>query len=489
MTQIHEMNAVALAEKIRTKELSAQAVLEHFLRRIETHDSELNCFLSLNDKNHAEAEAIDSCISAGEDPGILAGVPVAIKDNIDVEGMRTTCGSRFLENFVAPFDATVVKRLKKAGAVIIGKTNLDEFAMGSSTENSAFGPTRNPWDKNRIPGGSSGGSAAAVAARLCPVSLGSDTGGSIRQPASFCGVLGVKPTYGRVSRYGLVAFGSSLDQVGPFTNSAHDAARVTGVLAGSCDLDSTAANVEVPDYEAGLDLGLNGLRIGVPKEFMAEGIDESVRNRIQESIDLMKEAGAKIVEVSLPHTKYAIPVYYIVATSEASSNLARYDGVGYGRRQEDTEDIMDMFMKSRLHGFGDEVKRRIMLGTYCLSSGYYDAYYDKAQRVRTLIRQDFEQAFQNCDVIVGPTAPTPPFKLGEKTDDPLTMYLADILTASLNLAGMPGMSTPAGFIENRNSRLPVGLQVIAAPFREDMIFRVAAAHEQLPALTKEAPIL
>ncbi|MFT7618220.1 MAG: aspartyl-tRNA(Asn)/glutamyl-tRNA(Gln) amidotransferase subunit A [Planctomycetota bacterium] len=488
MTPIHEMSAIDLAEEIRAGRLSAVEVHKHFCDRISAHNGELNCFLEMNERGADEAAAIDASIAAGNDPGVLAGVPIAIKDNIDVNGMHTTCGSKFLENFVAPFDATVIKRLRAAGAVILGKTNLDEFAMGSSTENSAFGPTKNPWGQERIPGGSSGGSSAAVAARLCPVALGSDTGGSIRQPASFCGVMGVKPTYGRVSRYGLVAFGSSLDQIGPFANTAADTARVTRVMAGHCEMDSTAANREVQDYEAELGKGLKGLKIGVPGEFMDERIDANVRERIREAVETMREAGAEIVEVSLPHTKYSIPVYYIVATSEASSNLARYDGVGYGVRNEGDGDILSMFMKSRLDGFGDEVKRRIMLGTYCLSSGYYDAYYEKAQRVRTLLRQDFENAFKECDVIVGPTAPTPPFKLGEKTDDPITMYLADILTASLNLAGLPGMSTPAGFVEDEGQKLPVGMQIIAPPFREDLMFRVASAHEALTGFTKESPL-
>ncbi len=488
MPELHEMSAVDLATRIRSGELSAVSVLEHFNNRIKNLDGDLNCFLSLNSESQKEAAAVDAKVKNGEDPGPLAGVPIAIKDNIDIEGMRTTCGSKFLKDFVAPFNATVIDRLRAAGAVLIGKTNLDEFAMGSSTENSAFGPTKNPWDKERIPGGSSGGSAAAVASRLCPIALGSDTGGSIRQPAAFCGVLGTKPTYGRISRYGLVAFGSSLDQIGPFTHCTADAARVTEVMSGACAKDSTASNTEVPHFEDALGQDLSGLRIGVAKEFMDDRIDQDVRDKVMESIKVMEEAGAEIVDISLPHTEYSIPVYYIVATSEASSNLARYDGVGYGTRHEGDGDIMSLFMKSRLEGFGDEVKRRIMLGTYCLSSGYYDAYYDKAQRVRTLLRQDFENAFEKCDVIVGPTTPTLPFKIGEKTDDPITMYLADILTASLNLAGLPGISVPAGFLDEGDGKLPVGMQIIAPPFREDLIFRVADAHERNTGFSKEAAI-
>ncbi len=488
MPEIHEMSAVDLATRVRSGELSAVSVLEHFNNRIKTLDGDLNCFLSLNSESQKEAAAVDAKVKNGEDPGPLAGVPIAIKDNIDIKGLKTTCASKFLENFVAPFSATVIDRLRAAGAVLIGKTNLDEFAMGSSTENSAFGPTKNPWDKERIPGGSSGGSAAAVASRLCPIALGSDTGGSIRQPAAFCGVLGMKPTYGRISRYGLVAFGSSLDQIGPFTHCTADAARVTEVMSGACSKDSTAANTKVPHFEDALGQDLAGLRIGVAKEFMDDRIDQAVRDKVMESIKVMEESGAEVVDISLPHTEYSIPVYYIVATSEASSNLARYDGVGYGTRHEGDGDIMSLFMKSRLEGFGDEVKRRIMLGTYCLSSGYYDAYYDKAQRVRTLLRQDFENAFEKCDVIVGPTTPTLPFKIGEKTDDPITMYLADILTASLNLAGLPGVSVPAGFLDDGDSKLPVGMQIIAPPFREDLIFRVADAHERNTGFSKEAAI-
>ncbi len=488
MSEIHDWSAIEIAEAVRARKLSAVEVLRALRARIAEHDGELGAFLRLNDEAEGEALAIDAALAEGKDPGPLAGVPIAIKDNIHVRDQITSCGSRFLEDFHAPFEATAVERLRAAGAVILGKTNLDEFAMGSSTENSAFGPTRNPWDEDRAPGGSSGGSAAAVAARFCPVALGSDTGGSIRQPAAFCGVFGLKPTYGRVSRYGLVAFGSSLDQIGPFTRRAADAALVTRIMSGADPMDSTAATREVDDYEAVIGQGLEGLRIGVAREFMDDRIDPELRSRVKEAIDALGDAGAEIVEIDLPHTKYAIPTYYIVATSEASSNLARYDGVGYGLRAEQAKDILEMFKKSRMKGFGDEVKRRIILGTYCLSAGSYDAFYDKALRVRTLLRRDFERAFERCDLVLGPTTPTLPFKLGEKTDDPIAMYLADILTASLNLAGLPGASLPAGFIEQDGKKLPVGLQVIADRFREDLIFRVAAALEHLKGFAKESPI-
>ncbi|MCB9833112.1 MAG: Asp-tRNA(Asn)/Glu-tRNA(Gln) amidotransferase subunit GatA [Planctomycetes bacterium] len=488
MSEIHDMGVIEIAEAVRSGKTTALEVLEALRARIQGHDRAFGAFLRLDDEALDQARALDAAVAAGRDPGPLAGVPIAIKDNIHVAEQLTTCGSRILEDFRAPFEATAIGRLRAAGAIFIGKTNLDEFAMGSSTENSAFGPTRNPWDDGRTPGGSSGGSAAAVAARFCPAALGSDTGGSIRQPASFCGVLGLKPTYGRVSRYGLVAFGSSLDQIGPFTRSAADAARITRIMAGADPLDSTAATVAVPDYEATIGEGLEGLRLGVAREFMDDRIDARVRQRIQESVDAFARAGAEIVEVDLPHTRYAIPTYYIVATSEASSNLARYDGVGYGHRNTEAKDILAMFMKSRMEGFGDEVKRRIILGTYCLSAGSYDAFYDKALRVRSLLRRDFEQAFERCDLVLGPTTPTPPFRLGEKVDDPIAMYLADILTASLNLAGLPGASIPAGFVEEDGRRLPVGLQVIANRFREDLIFRVANAHEHLHGFAKESPI-
>jgi aspartyl-tRNA(Asn)/glutamyl-tRNA(Gln) amidotransferase subunit A len=405
----------------------------------------------------------------------LAGIPLAIKDVVCVRGVPATCSSRILEAFVPPYNAFVVNKLEAAGAIVLGKTNLDEFAMGSSTENSAFGVTRNPWDPTCVPGGSSGGSAAAVAADMCAGALGSDTGGSIRQPAGFCGVAGLKPTYGRVSRYGLVAFASSLDQIGPLTKDVRDAAILLGVLAGHDPMDSTSAQVPVPDYEAALGSDLHGLRIGIPAEYFIEGTDREVASAIREAIKTLEGLGAIQVPVRLPHTEYAIATYYLVATAEASSNLGRYDGVKYGYRTPKSDHLIDMYMKSRREGFGPEVKRRIMLGTYALSAGYYDAYYLKALKVRTLIRQDFTEAFQRCDAIVTPTSPTAAFALGAKAQDPLQMYLADVFTISANLAGIPGISVNCGFT---SGGLPIGLQILGKPFDETTILKAAHAYEQ-----------
>ena len=404
----------------------------------------------------------------------LTGIPVAIKDNMCTKGIRTTCGSKILFNFVPPYESTVTSRLKEQGFVLVGKTNMDEFAMGSSTENSGFQITKNPWDPERIPGGSSGGSAAAVAADECIAALGSDTGGSIRQPASLCGVVGMKPTYGRVSRYGLVAYASSLDQIGPITKDVRDSALMLNVIAGHDPRDSTSAPVSVPDFTAVLGRDIKGLKIGIPKEYFIEGIDPEVSQAVREAIRTLESLGAIPVEVSLPHTGYAVATYYVLATSEASSNLARYDGVKYGFRAEG-KDLMDMYMKTRAQGFGAEVKRRIMLGTYALSSGYYEAYYKKAQQVRTLIKKDFEDAFGNVDVIVTPTCPTAAFRIGEKTADPLQMYLSDIFTISVNLAGVPAISVPCGFT---SGNLPVGLQFIGRHFDEESILKIAYAYEQ-----------
>jgi aspartyl-tRNA(Asn)/glutamyl-tRNA(Gln) amidotransferase subunit A len=413
----------------------------------------------------------------------LAGVPVGLKDNICTNGVRTTASSRILETFVPPYDATVVTRLHAAGAVLVGKTNCDEFAMGSSTENSAFGPSRNPWAADRIPGGSSGGSAVAVAAGMTPLSLGSETGGSIRQPAAMCGVFGLKPTYGRVSRYGLLAFGSSLDQIGPITRTARDAAIALGVIAGADPADSTASHEAVPDYAAGLTGETRGLRIGVPSRLLETGVDADILHAVRTAIDTLRERGAVVVDIELPHAKYAIPVYYLVATAEASSNLARYDGVRYGLRDAQTE-LGAMYSRTRERGFGAEVKRRIMLGTYVLSAGYYDAYYLKAQRVRTLILRDYAQAFERVDVIAMPTSPIPPFKLGERAADPLQMYLADIFTVSANLAGLPAVSVPCGFTTDR---LPIGLQLTGRAFDEGTILRTADAYERDSEWWKQAP--
>jgi aspartyl-tRNA(Asn)/glutamyl-tRNA(Gln) amidotransferase subunit A len=477
MSELHELSAVDLAARVRRGEITAESVATHFLGRAKRLNPELNVFLAINDHAVEDARAIDRKIAQGEDPGPLAGVPIAVKDNISVKGMPLTCASKILAGYRPAFEAHAVERLRAAGAIFIGKTNLDEFAMGSSTENSAFGPSRNPWDKSRAPGGSSGGSAVAVAAGLALGSLGSETGGSVRQPASFCSIAGLKPTYGRISRYGLVAFGSSLDQIGVFARGAADTALITEVMAGFDGRDSTSSHHRPQNYAETLGAGVKGLRIGVPKEYMGEGIEPGVRGVVESAIAELKGLGAEIVTVDLPHTKYAIPVYYIVCTSEASSNLARFDGVRYGPRQAG-ESVLDMYRSTRNAGFGDEVKRRIMLGTFCLSSGYYDAFYDKALRVRTLLKKDFDLAFEKVDVLVGPTAPTLPFRIGEKANDPLAMYLSDILTAALNLVGIPGLSIPAGFVADGGKKLPVGLQIIAPEFREDLIFRTAAAFEK-----------
>ena len=405
----------------------------------------------------------------------LAGVPIAIKDVICIKGALTTCGSRILEGFVAPYDATVTEKLRSAGAIFLGKTNLDEFAMGSSTENSAYMKTRNPWDPGRVPGGSSGGSAAAVAAGLSAGALGTDTGGSIRQPSSFCGVVGIKPTYGRVSRFGLVAFASSLDQIGPITGDVQDAAIMLQAIAGYDRRDSTSVDLPVPDYRATLKEAIRGLRLGIPREYFIEGTDPEIEAAVRNAISTCEQLGAHIVDISLPHTEYGIAAYYIIAPAEASSNLARYDGVKYGHRAQGARDLIDMYRKSRSEGFGAEVKRRIMLGTYVLSAGYYDAYYRKASQVRTLIRRDFLDAFEKCDAILAPVSPIPAFKLGEKVDDPLQMYLSDVFTLPASLAGIPGISVPCGFT---SENLPIGLQILGPHFREELILRIAYQFEQ-----------
>ena len=418
--------------------------------------------------------------------GPLAGVPVALKDNLCVRGMRTTASSKILDTFRPPYDATVVQRLEDAGAIIVGKTNCDEFAMGSSNENSAYGPVRNPWDGERTPGGSSGGSATAVAARCVPLALGSDTGGSIRQPASFCGVVGLKPTYGRVSRYGLLAFASSLDQIGPITRTVGDAAVALSVIAGSDPADSTSSSSTVPDYTQALTGDIRGVRVGVPRAFVSEGVDDDVRRAFDGALGVLRDAGATLVDIELPHAKYAIPVYYLVCTAEASSNLARYDGVKYGHRSPAARDagLKTMYSRTRDEGFGAEVKRRIMLGTYVLSAGYYDAFYLKALQVRTLMRRDYDRAFERADVVAMPTSPVPPFRLGEKMDDPLQMYLNDIFTVSANLAGLPGISIPCGFSGN----LPIGFQIIGRMFDEASILRVADTYERATDWHERAPM-
>ncbi|HEV7521882.1 MAG TPA: Asp-tRNA(Asn)/Glu-tRNA(Gln) amidotransferase subunit GatA [Candidatus Angelobacter sp.] len=465
----------AVRTAISEKRVTATRVAEHFFQKIDAEDLETHAYLTLcRERAFAQASHIDSLAAADSPLPPLAGVPIGIKDVMVTKDVRTTAGSKILENFIPPYDCTAVARLEAAGAIILGKMNCDEFAMGSSNENSAYGPVRNPRDSSRVPGGSSGGSAAAVAAGTAVATLGSDTGGSIRQPASFCGVVGLMPTYGRVSRYGLIAFASSLDHIGPLTTTVKDAAILLGVIAGRDPLDSTSADVPVPDYLADLVKPVDGLRIGVPKEYFGEGLDAEVRAAVEAGIAKLLSAGCRIVPISLPHTGYAIPTYYVIATAEASANLARFDGVRYGYRAKGARTLSEMYRKSRGEAFGAEVKRRIMLGTYALSSGYYDAYYLKAQRVRTLITRDFEEAFQKVDAIVTPTAPTAAFKLGEKSDDPLSMYLADIYTVTADLAGVPGISVPCGKIQ---SGLPIGLQVLGRHFDESTVLRVAAAVE------------
>jgi aspartyl-tRNA(Asn)/glutamyl-tRNA(Gln) amidotransferase subunit A len=467
--------AVTTARDVTARSLDAAARL----------NGTLNAFLQIDREGAlARAEGLDDAAGGG---GPLRGIPIAVKDNICVRGMQATCGSSILAGYHPPYDATVTERLNAAGAVIVGKTNCDEFAMGSSNENSAYGPVRNPWDTERVPGGSSGGSAAAVAARIVPAALGSETGGSVRQPAALCGIVGVKPTYGRVPRYGLVAFGSSLDQVSVFGLTVRDAALVLQTIAGRDERDATTADVEVPDYVANLGGGdLKGARIGVPRALLGEGLDADVRARVEEAIDAYRGLGAEVVDVELPHAKYSIAVYYIIATAEASSNLARYDGVRYGFRAEDPKDLREMYRRTREEGFGAEVKRRIMLGTYVLSSGYYDAYYLKAQQVRTLIQRDFLNAFGRCDAVLTPTSPTPAFRLGEKTDDPLSMYLSDIYTCMANLAGIPGVSVPCGLTP---SGLPVGFQLMGRHWGESDILRLAHAYEQAHPLTERPGLI
>ena len=466
----------AARSAIQQRTTTAKALAETFYAEIEKDDPQIGAYLTLSkDRAFAKAAEIDALAEKGEPLPPLGGVPVGIKDVMATRGVRTTAGSKILGNYIPPYDCTAVARLEAAGAVVLGKLNCDEFAMGSSTENSAWHPVHNPRDLSRVPGGSSGGSAAAVAADMAVATLGSDTGGSIRQPASFCGVVGLMPTYGRVSRYGLIAFASSLDHIGPLTKTVRDAAIVLRTVAGRDPMDATSAEVLVPDYVAELEKPVRRLKLGVPKEYFGAGLDPDVKNSVEAAIQKLAELGCEIVPVSLPHTKYAIPTYYIVATAEASSNLARFDGVRYGYRASDARTLSEMYRRSRDHGFGAEVKRRIMLGTYALSAGYYDAYYLKAQKVRTLLVRDFEEAFKKVDAIVTPTSPTAAFKLGEKVDDPLAMYLADIFTVTADLAGIPGISVPCG---ETKENLPIGLQILGKHFDEATILRVAHAYEQ-----------
>ena len=479
------LTAGDIAQKVKTKEFKAEAITTSYLDRIKALDPKIKAFNEVFTE-HAlrQAQEVDAKIAKGESVGPLAGVPIAIKDNMLIRGERCTCSSKILEGFVGTYDATVIRKLRAAGAVFLGRTNLDEFAMGSSTENSAFHTTRNPWDTDRIPGGSSGGSAAAVASRMAPLALGSDTGGSIRQPAALCGILGFKPTYGRVSRFGLIAFASSLDQIGPFATTAQDTALLLQAIAGYDDRDSTSVNQPVPDYAAALGQSLKGLRIGLPKEYFIGGMDPEVDKAVRDAVKALESMGATTKEISLPHTDHGLAVYYVLAPSEASSNLSRFDGVRYGHRAKDVKNLLELYEKSRGEGFGPEVKRRIMIGTYALSSGYYDAYYAKAQKVRTLVKQDFDKAFQDVDVIATPTTPSTAFKIGEKSADPMQMYLSDIFTISCNLAGLPGLSLPCGFSK---AKLPIGVQLLGRPFEEGTLLSAAHHYEKAQQWNKEVP--
>jgi aspartyl-tRNA(Asn)/glutamyl-tRNA(Gln) amidotransferase subunit A len=484
---LHQLTIHELHDLLVKKEVTSREVTEALYGRIREMDGKIGAYLLLiEEEAFHQADQVDRKIAKGEGIEDLAGVPLGLKDILCTKGIRTTCGSKILENYVPFYDGTVVKKLNEKGAVILGKLNMDEFAMGSSTENSGFQITHNPWDLNRIPGGSSGGSAAAVAADECIAALGTDTGGSIRQPASCCGVVGMKPTYGRVSRYGLVAFASSLDQIGPITKDVEDCAILMNAISGYDPYDSTSVNIEVPDYKQSLINNVKGIRIGIPDEYFIEGMDPDVEKSVNGAIDSFNRWGAEIKRISLPHTEYAVAIYYIICTAEASSNLARYDGVKYGLRTKGYRDLMEMYTQTRAKGFGKEVKRRIILGTYVLSAGYYEAYYRKASQVRTLIRQDFEEAFKDVDVVLAPTAPTPAFRIGEKVEDPLQMYLSDIHTIPVNLAGIPAITIPCGF---SHENLPIGLQMIGKHFDEGVLLRVAYTFERNTDFNlKKAPI-
>ncbi|MFJ7511226.1 Asp-tRNA(Asn)/Glu-tRNA(Gln) amidotransferase subunit GatA [Peribacillus simplex] len=484
---LFEQKVSELHERLHKKEISVTDLVNESYKRIGQVEDKVKAFLTLDEENaRNQAKRLDDQLVKGENEGALFGMPIGVKDNIVTKNLRTTCASKILENFDPIYDATVVQKLQKAETVTIGKLNMDEFAMGSSNENSAFQATRNPWNTEFVPGGSSGGSAASVASGEVLFSLGSDTGGSIRQPAAYCGVVGLKPTYGRVSRFGLVAFASSLDQIGPVTRTVEDNAYLLEAISGVDPMDSTSANVDVPSFVNSLTGDVRGLKIAVPKEYLGEGVGEEARNSVLEALKVLEGLGAEWEEVSLPHSKYALAAYYLLSSSEASANLSRFDGVRYGHRTDNAETLIEMYKQTRAEGFGDEVKRRIMLGTFSLSSGYYDAYYKKAQKVRTLIKKDFEDVFEKYDVIVGPTTPTPAFKIGEKVDDPLTMYANDILTIPVNLAGVPGISVPCGFAANG---LPLGLQMIGKHFDESTIYRAAHAFEQATDFHKQFPKL
>ncbi|WP_234973661.1 Asp-tRNA(Asn)/Glu-tRNA(Gln) amidotransferase subunit GatA [Sporanaerobacter acetigenes] len=472
---ITRLSAVELRKKLLNREISSIEIVESYYKNIEETEKDIDAFITLTkDEALRTARNIDEKIANNEEVGLLAGIPIAVKDNIATRGIKTTCGSKILENFVSPYDATVVEKIKREDAIIIGKTNMDEFAMGSSTETSYFKKTKNPHDLERVPGGSSGGSAAAVAGFEAPLSLGSETGGSVREPASFCGVVGLKPTYGLISRYGLIAFASSLDQIGPFARNVEDTALLLSVLAGYDEKDSTSVENKSIDYTKELNSNVKGMKFALPKEYFGEGIDEKVKAKVLEAVEVLKGLGAEVEEISLPYTEYALSCYYIISTSEASSNLARFDGIRYGYRAENYKDLDELYINTRSEGFGEEVKRRIMLGTFALSSGYYDAYYNKAQKIRTLIKRDFDKAFEKYDAIISPTAPILPFKIGEKINDPLSMYMSDILTVSVNLAGVCAISVPCG---NLNG-LPVGLQIIGDRFKEQKILNIAYTYEK-----------
>jgi aspartyl-tRNA(Asn)/glutamyl-tRNA(Gln) amidotransferase subunit A len=473
--ELHKLKAHEIKELIIKKEAKVEEITQSYLNRIEAVDGSLGAYLYVaKEEALLKAKKLDESINEGKEIGALGGVPIAIKDNISVKGMQNTCASKILQGYKAPYDAHIIENLKRQDAIILGKLNMDEFAMGSSNENSSFKLVKNPWDLQRVPGGSSGGAAASVAASEAPLSLGSETGGSVRQPASLCGVVGLKPTYGRISRYGLVAFGSTLDQIGPIARDVEDCALLTQHIAGFDNRDSTTAEVPVQDYKKSLTKDIRGKKIGIPKEFFAEGLNEEVRKAVLEAIRVLKENGAEVSECSLPLSEYALATYYIIASAEASSNLARFDGIRYGHRAKEFQDSVDIYYKSKNEGYGKEVKRRIMLGTYVLSAGYYDAYYKKALKVRNLIKQDFQRVFKEFDAIVSPTTPTPAFKIGEKVDDVLSMYLSDIYTVPVNIAGIPAISVPCGMVQG----LPVGLQFMGDYFKEDTLFNLAYSYEQ-----------
>ncbi|AWE08832.1 Asp-tRNA(Asn)/Glu-tRNA(Gln) amidotransferase GatCAB subunit A [Lysinibacillus sp. 2017] len=481
---VFERTSAQLQESLKNGELTIADLTSEAFARVEKLEGDVQAFLALN-KEQATARAAELDQVPFEERGPLFGMPIGVKDNIVTEGLETTCASKILEGFMPIYDATIVKKLRDAGMVTIGKLNMDEFAMGSSNENSAYKTTKNPWNLNHVPGGSSGASAAAVAAGEVPFSLGSDTGGSIRQPAAYCGVVGMKPTYGRVSRFGLVAFASSLDQIGPITRNVTDNALLLEAISGVDEMDSTSADMPVPNYAAALNGDIKGLRVAVPKEFLGEGVGEAAKKSVLEALEVLKAQGATVEEVSLPHSKYALAAYYILSSSEASSNLSRFDGIRYGYRTDNAKNLLELYKQSRAEGFGDEVKRRIMLGTYSLSAGTYDAYYKKAQQARTLIKADYDKVFENYDVIVGPTAPTPAFAIGANIEDPMTMYANDILTIPINLAGVPAISIPCGF----ENGLPLGLQIIGKHFDEETIYRVAYAYEQQTDFNTQTPAL